>query len=165
MAAAEFLRGGEPVPTPQRTSNDLDGRGTPRTLKTLQQKLFANFQEEIEKTSGNTKGFLSTLNAVLLGPSPNKVKPVPNGSGKSLEEQKMPAAAGARDRLNSDDFVEVYGDDAAGLAAQVDDVDQDEDSEYDTEYYDEEESKEEQKMPAGSPPSMRPEKAPRLAAA
>ena len=82
MAAAEFLRGGEPVPTPQqRTSNDLDGRGTPRTLKTLQQKLFANFQEEIEKTSGNTKGFLSTLNAVLLGPSPNKVRPVRNGSG------------------------------------------------------------------------------------
>ena len=165
MAAAEFLRGGEPVPTPQqRTSNDLDGRGTPRTLKTLQQKLFANFQEEIEKTSGNTKGFLSTLNAVLLGPSPNKVRPDRKSGGNSVEEQKV-SAAGARDRLNSDDFVEVYGDDAAGLAAQVDDVDQDEDSEYDTEYYDEEESKEEQKMPAGSPPRMKPEKAPRLTAA
>ena len=127
MAAAEFLRGGEPVPTPQQTKTDLDGRGTPRTLKTLQQKLFANFQEEIEKTSGNTKGFLSTLNAVLLGPSPNKVRPDRKSGGNSVEEQKV-SAAGARDRLNSDDFVEVYGDDAAGLAAQVDDVDQDEDS-------------------------------------
>ena len=137
MAAAEFLRGGEPVPTPLR--KDLDGRGTPRTLKTLQQKLFANFQEEIEKTSGNTKGFLSTLNAVLLGPSPTAVRPAGIGAGKprAVEEQ-MSAAAEARDRLNSDDFVEVFREDAAGLAAQVDDVDQDEDSEYDSEYYDEE---------------------------
>ena len=38
------------------------------------------------------------------------------------------SAAGARDRLNSDDFVEVYRDGSEGLAAQVDDVDQDEDS-------------------------------------
>ena len=74
------------------------------------------------------------------------------------------SAAGARDRLNSDDFVEVYRDGSEGLAAQVDDVDQDEDSEYDSEYDDSEGSKEEQKMPAGSPPPMKPEKAPRLAA-
>ena len=110
-AAAQFLK--KQAQAQNRAENGAaeasEGQATPRTLASLKQRLYNKLQDKIDATQGDSNAFLTTLNFAFLGPSKIPLM-------TSNEEE---AKENVRERVNSDDFLEVTKDEAPEHDMQI----------------------------------------------